>query len=142
MSCPDEIWSVVRYDSVMYQPELQAPITSALLPICSAADVNSDECMAVPLKVACVHGDSSQSIKQSSITDLHTFPGTSGTLGRASNPVANTRCLTVRILTLPSRLTSTVQAFLVSSQDAFLIVVALQTLSSRNFAYPSNQSAN
>jgi hypothetical protein len=93
------------------------------------------------LEACLCNGVPSQSIKQSNITD--TFPGMSGTYGRASNPVAKTRCFTFRILvSRPSRLTSIVQIFLAPSQDACPIVDAVQTLSSRNFAYPSNQSAS
>src|SRR5882757_3049779 len=82
-------------------------------------------------------------VKQPSITNSRTFPAMSGMFGRETIPVANTRCLTVRVLaSLPSRLTSTVHVFVVSFQDDFLMVDAVQTLSSRNFAYPSNQSAS
>jgi hypothetical protein len=93
------------------------------------------------LEACLCNGAPSQSIKQSNITD--TFPRMSGTYGRAFNPVAKMRCFTFRILvSRPSRLTWIVQVFLVSSQNACLIVDAVQTLSSRNFAYPSNQSAS
>src|SRR5229473_3819680 len=106
--------------AAMSWAELFEPITTAFLPGYASGPGCLDEWCCSPLKTS--------------------IPLKFGTLGLPDTPVASTRCFGRSVVSTPSRSTTTVHSFALSSYEALLHSVEPQKLSSMTFVYISSQS--